>query len=108
MRNDAAAKMRKRFQDELDRLAACFDPKYKVGFWVKPHFVERIIERYNGNFDRGSLEVIKAIEKQIPIVIYYMHLDTILPERGKIAVGDYEIRGNVYNDRYVLTTFVKS
>lgn len=99
---------RKLFNDQLDKLASTFDVKYKLSFHVTNHFIDRVLERYAGNFEKASMELLEAINYSLPIVIYYMHLDTILPERGRITVGDYEIRGNVINDRYVLNTFVKS
>lgn len=95
-------------ESHLNKFASKFDAVYKLKFKVTDHFIDRILERYEGNFERASKELLEAINKNLPIVIYYMHLDILLPERGKIEVGEYEIRGNVYNDRYVLNTFVRS
>lgn len=89
-----------------DYTSKTYDKKYKIRFGVREHFIERVIERFNGNFDRAFIEIVKAIEANICIIIYYMHLDTILPERGKIEFGDYEIRGYVCDDRFILSTFL--
>jgi len=89
----------------LEQYANTFDEKYKIKFVVTDHFIERVLERYNGNWDRAYIDIVRAIKDQICVIIYYLHLDTILPERGRIDVGEYQIRGNVINDRYVLNTF---
>lgn len=82
-------------------------PQADIKFWVGKHFIDRLKMRYNGNLDAAMLLVVETIFDNICTVIYYRHLDTILPDRGRIKVDEtYEIRGNIVDNRYVLSTFI--
>ena len=93
--------------DSLKQIAAPYFKNYGVRIFSTKHFFQRFNERYENNFNRGVIELLECIDKNVCLVIYYINLDTILPERGRIDFHDYEIRCNVIDGALVLSTFVK-
>lgn len=105
--NTALALKRKLILNALNQnIAEKYPSHLNIRFGVSNHFIDRLSERHDGNFDRAFFEVIEAIETNICLIIYFIHLDCVLPDRGRIRHDDFEIRGNVIDGRYVLTTFI--
>jgi hypothetical protein len=91
----------------LHRLSNSYPRRFNVRLAATKHFVDRVFDRTDTHHFDLTLRVLEAVNDNICLVIYYLHLDTALPNRGEIKFDDYVIRGNVIDGCYVMQTIFR-
>lgn len=90
--------------DGLTKYCDSIPEPYRVRIITSHHFRERIQERSNNLFG-VIIDVLKIINANYPLILYYTKLDTRLPERGRLESEKYVICGDVMDKVFVLRTF---
>ena len=91
----------------LQEICKNYPKQFHIKIDFTNHFIDRMVERYEGDFYRGALELTECLDKNTCLIVFYLNVDGILPERGLIEFNQYQVRGNVMNGVYVMSTFVK-
>lgn len=90
----------------LRKLSDGIPLEYRVEIKPSKHFLDRISERHDGLFNMIH-DVLRIVQYNYPLILYYTKLDTVLPDRGRLESDEYVICGDVVDNVYVLRTIYR-